>query len=208
MSLETWLAFFVASWLISVSPGAGAVYAMTCGLNHGFARGYVGTVGLIAGILTSLVVVAVGLGALLAASSTAFEVVKWCGVAYLLWVGVAQWREGGARLEAPAAPRRYSARAMIAKGWALNALNPKGILFMLAVVPQFVDPHAPQVAQYATIAATLAFTDIVVMAGYTALAARVLATLRSAAHRRLMNRAFGALFVGAAALLAGFRRAA
>ena len=208
MSFETWLAFFAASWLISISPGAGAVYAMTCGLNHGFPRGYVGTVGLIAGILTSLVVVAVGLGALLAASSSAFEVVKWCGVAYLLWVGVAQWREGGARLEAPSAPARYSARVLIAKGWALNALNPKGILFMLAVVPQFVDPNAPQFAQYATIAATLMFTDIVVMAAYTALAARVLASLRSAAHRRLINRAFGAVFVAAAALLAGFRRSA
>ncbi len=207
MSIETWLAFFAASWLISLSPGAGAVYAMTCGLNHGFARGYVGALGLIAGILSSLVAVAIGLGALLSASSTAFEVVKWCGVGYLLWLGVQQWREGGARLEAPAVPRRYSPRALIARGWALNAVNPKAILFMLAVVPQFVDPARPLLAQYAAIGATLVFTDLIVMAAYTALAARVLASLRSAGHRKLMNRAFGALFVAAAALLAGFRRA-
>ncbi|MCL4747692.1 MAG: LysE family transporter [Burkholderiaceae bacterium] len=208
MSFETWLAFFAASWLISLSPGAGAVYAMSCGLNHGFARGYVGTIGLIAGILTSLVAVTIGLGALLSASSTAFEVVKWCGVAYLLWVGVQQWRQGPARLETPSVPRRHSARALIARGWALNAVNPKGILFMLAVVPQFVDPARPLLAQYAAIGATLVLTDVVVMAAYTALAARVLASLRSAGHRKLMNRAFGALFVGAAALLAGFKRAA
>ncbi len=208
MSFETWLTFFAASWLISISPGPGAFYAMSCGLNHGFPRGYVGTVGLIAGILTSLVVVVIGLGALLAASSNAFEIMRWCGVAYLLWVGIAQWREGGARLEAPSTPARYSARVLIVKGWALNALNPKGILFMLAVVPQFVDPNAPQLAQYATIAATLMFTDIVVMAAYTAFAARVLASLRSAGHRRLMNRAFGVIFVAAAGLLAGFRRSA
>ena len=207
MALETWLAFFVASWLISLSPGAGAVFAMSCGLQHGFARGYVGTVGLIAGIGTALAIVSVGMGAVLATSVTAFLVVKWVGVAYLVWLGVQQWRASAAPVQAEREGNGYSAKALIAKGWAINATNPKGILFMLAVVPQFVDLARPLLPQYLLIGATLAFTDLVVMAGYTALAARVLRLLRDPAHIRLTNRVFGALFVAAATLLAGFRRA-
>jgi homoserine/homoserine lactone efflux protein len=74
------------------------------------------------------------------------------------------------------------------------------------VVPQFIDPGQPLVQQYLVIALTLGFTDMVVMAGYTALAARVLGALKSAAHMRLMNRAFGGLFVAAGAFLALFKR--
>jgi homoserine/homoserine lactone efflux protein len=206
MTTETWLAFFAASWLISLSPGAGAVYAMTCGLNHGFRRGYAGTLGLIAGIWTALAVASAGLGALLAASATAFEVVRWMGVAYLVWIGVQQWRASVAPVEARREVDPVPARTLIARGWALNATNPKAVLFMLAVVPPFVDPAAALLPQYLAIAATLAFTDLVVMAGYTAFAARVLRLLRDPAHLRWMNRAFGAMFIGVAALLAAFKR--
>jgi homoserine/homoserine lactone efflux protein len=206
MTTETWLAFFAASWLISLSPGAGAVYAMTCGLNHGFRLGYAGTLGLIAGIWTALAVASAGLGALLAASATAFEVVRWMGVAYLVWIGVQQWRASVAPVEARREVDPVPARTLIARGWALNATNPKAVLFMLAVVPPFVDPAAALLPQYLAIAATLAFTDLVVMAGYTAFAARVLRLLRDPAHLRWMNRAFGAMFIGVAALLAAFKR--
>ena len=92
MELSTWLTFFVAAWLISLSPGAGAVAAMSAGLNHGFTRGYVMSFGLILGIWTQVLVVGLGLGALIAASSLAFAVVKWLGVAYLVWLGIKQWR--------------------------------------------------------------------------------------------------------------------
>ena len=84
MDLSTWLTFFVAAWATSLSPGAGAVAAMTAGLNHGFTRGYVMTFGLVAGIWTQVLVVGVGLGALIAASALAFTRIKWLGVAYLV----------------------------------------------------------------------------------------------------------------------------
>ena len=64
MALSTWLAFFVAAWAISISPGAGAVAAMSAGLNHGFARGYFLSFGLVIGIWTQVLVVGIGLGAL------------------------------------------------------------------------------------------------------------------------------------------------
>ena len=93
------------------------------------------------------------------------------------------------------------------KGFLVNATNPKGIVFMLAVLPQFIDPARPQWPQYAICAATLAFTDLVVMSAYTGLASRVLAALREPHHVRIINRTFGGLFVAAGALLATFRRA-
>lgn len=209
MELSTWIAFFAAAWAISLSPGAGAVAAMSAGLNHGFRRGYVMSFGLVAGIWTQIVVVGIGLGALIAASSLAFTVVKWAGVGYLVWLGIRQWR-------APAAPMvaedggeavAVSPRDLFVRGWIVNALNPKGTVFLLAVVPQFLNVGQPLLPQYAVIALTLAFTDLVVMAGYTALAARVLRTLKAPSHIKAMNRAFGALFVAAGTLLAFFKRA-
>lgn len=208
MELPTWIAFFAAAWAISLSPGAGAVAAMSAGLNHGFRRGYVMTFGLVAGIWTQILVVGIGLGALIAASSLAFTVVKWGGVGYLVWLGIRQWR-------APAAPMvaedgeavAVSPRDLFVRGWIVNALNPKGTVFLLAVVPQFLNVGQPLLPQYAVIALTLAFTDLVVMAGYTALAARVLRTLKAPSHIKAMNRAFGALFVAAGTLLAFFKRA-
>src|SRR5690606_24495759 len=91
MDLTTWLAFFAVSWAISISPGAGAVAAMSAGLAHGFRRGYLTTLGLVLGIWTQILVVGIGLGALVATSATAFTVIKWAGVAYLVWLGIQQW---------------------------------------------------------------------------------------------------------------------
>ena len=209
MEFATWLAFFAASWAIRISPGAGAVAAMSAGLSHGFRRGYLTTLGLVLGIWTQMLVVSVGLGALVTASSTAFLVVKWAGVAYLVWLGVQQWRAPARPLangDEAATSRRP--RDLITRGWIINALNPKGTVFLLAVVPQFLDLTQPLAPQYLVIGLTLGFTDLVVMAGYTALAARLLRTLKSTAHIRALNRVFGTLFVVAGGLLAMFKRSA
>jgi homoserine/homoserine lactone efflux protein len=212
MEWSTWLALFAASWAISLSPGAGAIAAMSSGLSHGFRRGYFMTFGLILGILTQVVLVSAGLGALIAASSLGFAIVKWLGVAYLVWLGWSQWHAPATPMVAAtdagdgdAAP--VTRRSLVLRGWGINAVNPKGTVFLLAVVPQFLDLGHLLLPQYAVVAATLGFTDLVVMAGYTALAAKVLSALKSEAHIRTLNRSFGALFIGAASLLATFKRA-
>lgn len=209
MEMSTWLAFFAAAWAISLSPGPGALAAMSSGLNHGLRKGYVTTLGLVLGIWTQLLVVGVGLGALLATSTLAFTVVKWCGVAYLVWLGVQQWRAPAqplAQLQADAAS--VSRRDLLVRGLLINIVNPKGTVFLLAVVPQFITPTQPLLPQYLVIGLTLGFTDLVVMFGYTALAARVLRALKSEEHMRQMNRVFGGLFVAAGAFLALFKRSA
>jgi len=208
MELSTWLTFFIAAWLISLSPGAGAVAAMSAGLNHGFARGYVMSFGLILGIWTQVLVVGLGLGALIAASSLAFAIVKWLGVAYLVWLGIKQWRAPARPIvETDADGTNVSPRALILRGWMINAVNPKGTVFLLAVVPQFLDLSRSLAPQYLVIAATLALTDLVVMGGYTALAAKLLRLLKSPRQIKALNRTFGSLFVAAGALLALLKRA-
>ena len=210
MEFSTWLGFFAASWAISLSPGAGAIAAMSSGLNHGFRRGYFTTFGLVLGILTQIVLVGAGLGALIAASSFGFALVKWLGVAYLVYLGVQQWRAPAKPMVAASEPGEAAAslRQLVLRGWAINAVNPKGTVFLLAVVPQFLDLSQSLTPQYVVIGATLCFTDLVVMAGYTALAAKVLSALRSPTHLKALNRVFGSLFIAAGTLLATFKRAA
>ena len=118
MVLSVWLAFFAASWAISISPGAGAVAAMSAGLNHGFRRSFFTIMGLILGIWTQVIVVGAGLGALVAASSTAFSVVKWLGVAHPIWSGISQRRAPARRFAsqtdgAVLVPRR----SMLPEAW-------------------------------------------------------------------------------------------
>jgi len=208
MALSTWLTFFIACWVISLSPGPGALAAMSAGLNLGFRRGYFMTFGLILGIWTQIVFVVAGLGALIQASSTAFTVLKYLGAAYLVWLGFSQWRASDRPLVAPAGAPGRSRLELVMRGWGINAVNPKGTVFMLAVVPQFLDLSRPLLPQYVVIALSLSLTDLAVMGAYPALAAKVLRSLDQPHHVRWMNRAFGGLFMAAGTLLATFRRTA
>lgn len=207
MALETWFAFFMACWVISLSPGAGAVASMSSGLNFGFRRGYWNAIGLQLALIVQIAVVAAGLGALLATSERAFALIKWFGVLYLLYLGWKQWRAqpdsmAGTTIEA----RRGRPLALVVRGFFVNASNPKALVFILAVLPQFIDTRAPLAAQYLIMTLTMVGVDLVVMAGYTGLAARVLRLLREPRQQRLLNRIFGSFFAAAALLLAGVRQ--
>ena len=207
MLLETWLAFLAACWIISLSPGAGAIASMSSGLQHGFLRGYWNAIGLQLGLVMQIAIIAAGVGAVLAASATAFQAIKWFGVLYLLYLALKQWRALPADIaeEADAKPAG-KASSLVLRGFLVNIGNPKALVFMLAVLPQFIDPHAPLLAQYLTIAATMVTVDLIVMAGYTGLAAKVLRLLRTPRQQRRMTRTFAGLFVAAATLLATLRR--
>lgn len=206
MSWQLWLAFFAAAWAISLSPGPGAVAVMSASLQHGLARGSFAILGLVLGFWTQLVVVAAGVGAILATSALAFAVVKWLGVAYLVYLGIRQWRAPPLALPTGEQRTPTTRRRIVAEAWLLNAGNPKGTAFMLAVVPQFLTPSEPLVPQYLAIGATLAFTDLVVNAVYAALAARLLGLLRTPARTRAVQRVFGSLFIALGVLLATFKR--
>lgn len=207
MSFSTWLAFFAASWAISFSPGPGAISAMASGLKYGFRRGYWTTFGLECGILCQLAIVALGLGALLATSELAFAVVKWVGVAYLIYLGIKQFRTDAMPVAVEARPMgNVEIRGQVMRGYLVNMTNPKGTMFLLAVVPQFLDLAQPLPMQYVIIGATLCFTDLVAMGCYTSLASRILRLMRKPGHIRWLNRGFGALFILAGTILASLGR--
>ncbi|MDP3848561.1 MAG: LysE family transporter [Pseudomonas sp.] len=203
MAFETWLAFFVACWVISLSPGAGAIASMSCGLQYGFYRGYWNVIGLQLALALQIAIVAAGVGALLATSALAFSLIKWFGVIYLLWLALAQWRALPSNLADQSAPRPLGRPlTLILRGFLVNASNPKAVVFILAVLPQFLQPQAPLLPQYLSMAATMIGVDLIVMAGYTGLAAKVLHVLRSPRQQQLLNRSFALMFVVAAGLLA------
>lgn len=201
MRPELWLAFVGASIAISVSPGAGAVQSMATGLAHGLRRGAWSIAGLQVGLLLQLAIVAIGLGAAVAKSMTAFTVIKWAGVAYLVYLAVRQWRStvepAGDRVEVAEGNRL----TLLAQGFLVNITNPKALVFLLAVLPQFVEPAQPLLPQYLTIAATMVVVDVIVMCGYTGLASRLLGWLRTPKQQTIVNRTMSALFATAAVVL-------
>ena len=205
MDWHVWLAYFLAAWLIALSPGSGAVLSMSHGLQYGVRQTTATIVGLQIGLAFILLVAGVGVGALLVASATAFMAVKLLGAAYLLWLGWRQWRAPVVALDegmhAAPAPATLSVRQRVALGVFTNATNPKGIVFMVAVLPQFIDPKRPLLLQLLILLVTTLAVDTVVMHGYALLASRLRALLRSARARRTQNRVFGGVLMGMGASL-------
>lgn len=214
MALNVWLSFCIASLLISLSPGPGAVFAMATGAERGYLRALPGVAGMQAGVALQLVVVAVGLGALLAASQHAFEAIKWIGALYLIWLGWKQFAGANAGAGQDGLSAGVSSEIMgstsklFIQGLLVNASNPKATIFLLAVLPQFIDSARPLTGQYLVIMATLSVIDVVVMSGYVLLASRVLGVLHSPRNARWINRGFGTLFLAAGVALAGWKRPA
>lgn len=207
MSWTMWLAFFAAALVIAVSPGPGAVLSMSTGLRYGYAAALRAIAGLQIALLLQLCVVALGLGAVLATSEAAFAVVKFAGAAYLIWLGVQKWRSPPEPIGGDGEGLRVqSRRQLYAQGILVNLTNPKAIVFIAALVPQFIVPDQPQWPQFAIIGATMVAVDTMVMSCYALLATRFRPLLRNPRLLRLQNRIFGGLFVGAGAMLAASSR--
>ena len=167
MTPTVWAAFLVASVLISIAPGPGAVASMSSGARLGFWKGYWTAAGLQFGLVFQIALVAAGVGALLVSSPVAFGLIKWLGVAYLAWLGLRLL------MAAPALSRPLgrdtagdSARVQITRGFLVNCANPKAVVFMLAVLPQFLTLSAPLAPQYGLMALTMVSVDLLVMAVY------------------------------------------
>ncbi|THF65361.1 homoserine/homoserine lactone efflux protein [Pseudothauera rhizosphaerae] len=207
MSWSMWVAFLVAAIVIAVTPGPGAVMSMATGLRHGYLAALRAICGLEIALLVQLAVVGLGLGAVLATSATAFLVLKIVGAAYLVWLGVQKWRARPEPMDEAAedgSPRRRG--GLVLQALFVNLTNPKAIIFMAALVPQFIDPRAPQLPQFVIIGVTMVVVDTLVMSCYAGLATRFRPLLRNPRALRLQNRLFGGLFVGAGAALAASSR--
>jgi homoserine/homoserine lactone efflux protein len=151
-------------------------------------------------ILVHLVIVAIGFGALIATSETAFSVMKLIGAGYLIWLGIQKWRAPPIPVDVDRLPVQRA--GLFIQGLLVNLTNPKAVIFFGALVPQFIDPGRVQLQQYLLIAATLCATDILVMSAYALTGRQLGRWLHDPRTIRAQNRVFGGLFVAAGALLA------
>jgi homoserine/homoserine lactone efflux protein len=204
---DVWLTFFGAAIAIAVSPGAGAIQSMATGLTHGVRRGYWSILGLEIGLMLQLALVALGLGAIVTNSILAFNIVKWIGVGYLIYLAVRQWRSATVDLrEQIGQPTSGGRLSLVFRGFLVNATNPKGLVFFLAVLPQFVVPTVALLPQYLAIGVTMVGVDLVVMGLYDALASRLLKWMHTPRQQTTVNRVFSWLFAAAAVVLSLVRR--
>ena len=198
MPFSTWIQYAIAAVVIALSPGSGAVLSMSHGLAYGVRKASGTVLGLQIGLVLVLVVAGAGVGSLLIASETAFAAVKIIGALYLIYLGLSQWR---ARVDAgPAVTGAVQAevpplRKRILTGFLTNATNPKGILFMVAVLPQFIDNSRPLMPQLAILGATMVVIDVTVMHGYAWLAQSMQRFFRDARALKAQNRFFGGMLM-------------
>ncbi len=212
MSLTTWITFIIAALIIAVSPGSGAVLSMSHGLSYGVKKASVTILGLEAGLLLIFFIAGAGVGSLLLASELAFNLVKTVGALYLIYLGFCQWRtrtgvaaqdaESGLKADLPSPQKR------VLTGFLTNATNPKGIIFMVAVLPQFITGEAPLLPQLLILASTICAIDLAVMHGYAFLASSMQRFFRDARAVKKQNRFFGGILMAVGTALFFVKRGA
>ncbi len=201
MKFEVWLAYVTTLAVVSVSPGTGAAAVMANALSHGARASIPVVLGLQVGLVTYALVVAFGLAAV-AGQRLVFQTIEIVGVVYLGWLGLRALLSKPAALIVARGAGAPSWWRRVAEGSLVNLTNPKTIVFMAALFPQFVDPRAALGTQLAVLLVTLLAVDITVMMGYARLASTVGAWLRSPHRLVWLNRGFGAWFLVLAVLLA------
>ncbi len=204
MQLSLWLTLVGAGTLISFTPGAGAINTMSNSLNAGFRRAIWGILGQQIALLIHIVVVALGVGLLVASSPVAFNVIRYTGAAYLVYLGVRQFLSKPALDDASVHALRAEPRwSMLRRGLWVNLLNPKAIVFFFAFLPQFIRVDQPLLPQYSIAAITFVVIDVLIMWLFFAGTAQSFERFtRNQRGQRIVNRVFGVLFVGVGVLLA------
>jgi threonine/homoserine/homoserine lactone efflux protein len=207
MTLAQWLPFALASAILVAIPGPTVLLVVSYALGHGRKYALATTAGVALGDLTSMTASMLGLGVLLAASAELFMVLKWVGAAYLFYLGIKLWRAPVMDPDAVRTPEEVRTSRIVAHAYAVTTLNPKSIIFFVAFVPQFIDPHVASVSQIAVFEVTF-----VGIAAFNAFAYAMLASVARRAIRRPgvlwpVNRRGGALLWGGGVAAAVWRRA-
>ncbi|WP_374385308.1 LysE family translocator [Dongia sp.] len=206
MLWETWAAFAAASALLMIIPGPTILLVISYALGQGWRAALPMAIGVALGDFTAMSLSMLGLGALLSTSATIFTLLKWCGAAYMVWLGIKMWRAGG-RLNTQ--PRRDAAGAlyMLGHAWIVTALNPKSIIFFVAFLPQFIDPKRDFLTQMLVFESTFLVLAFANAFAYALLASRARAAMGSERMIGFANKVGGSLLIGAGALTATARAA-
>lgn len=203
MSLHLWWLYVTAVFLISATPGPNMLHVMTQSIAHGPRRALATMAGLMSAVLLCLIASALGLGALLKASPRLFDVLRYAGVAYLVWLGIKAWRAPVGGVDGVAS--RRSDRALYLTGLLTGLSNPKLIIFAAALFPQFIDPARPFGMQLAILVISFVVIELGWQAAYALGGIKLARWLEPVNRQRVFNRATGVMFIGFGGALLGAR---
>jgi threonine/homoserine/homoserine lactone efflux protein len=206
MSFEVWFSFVLATSALLAVPGPTVMLVVSYALGSGRSAGWATVPGVTLGDFTAMTVSLLGAGVVLAASATLFTILKYFGAAYLIWLGIKLWRSEAHLTEVPNAKQGVSRKSMFWNSWMVTTLNPKGIVFFVAFVPQFVDVSQKTLPQFIILEATflvLAFTNILLWA---LLASKLRDRFKRPRTLQLANRTGAAFLIGAGLVTATIRR--
>ena len=210
MNIEVILAFVAVGMVSVLSPGPAVALALRNGASHGLRAAVWSSAGNVFGLFLLSTAAMAGIGALLMSSALAFGVAKVLGAAYLIWLGIRQWRLGvsvmpGAVAQASVQPR---GRALMREGFLVALTNPKAILFFSALFPQFLDRSAPLMPQFLILTTLFMLLSFAALNGYAATAARTRGLITHPRVARWAGRLFGGVFVGFGVAMLALRRPA
>lgn len=214
MTLSTWWLFIVMTFVVSATPGPNMLFVMSSSARHGVRPAVVAMAGCMTALLAMMSVSAAGLGALLHAFPTVFDALRLAGAAYLAYLGVKCWREpvhdtaqvpDANANAAPAVAPTVASRAIYRQGFLIAASNPKAILFAAAFFPQFIQPDAAQLPQFAILLLTFSVIEVAWYFVYAISGKSLAVYLQRATVMRWFNRMTGGVFIGFAAVMAAAR---
>jgi len=201
--VETLGAFFVASVVMGLAPGPDILFVLTQSALYGARAGFATTCGLITGLFVHITAVSLGVAALFQSSETAFNVLKFAGAAYLLYLAWLSFRSGTSKASLQKA-QFPGYGTLYRRGVIMNITNPKVTLFCLAVLPQFVEPERGHpTLQILSLGGLYELACLIVFTAIAALGGRMATWFnRSDRAQMLMNRIAGCIFLGLALMLA------
>lgn len=205
VSLELWIAFMAAASIMILIPGPTTMMVLGHTMAGGPRTGALSLIGVTLGDICAIMLSTLGFSALLATSAEAFTAMKWIGAAYLVYLGIQLWRAPPMEI-APAATGRSSAREAILQTFLVTLLNPKGILFFAAFLPQFIDPARPLWPQVAVLTVTMNLLAAGIQGCWIVMMGQARNRIVSPRLLKNMNRAGGAMLVGAGLLTATLKR--
>ena len=206
MNLHLFLAYCVAVAILLLMPGPIVTLVVANSLSHGTRSGLATVAGASIGNAILLGATAIGLVAFFALLSEIFEVVRWAGAVYLIWLGVKAWSAHGAQESAIVPAAKRSARVVLLQGFLIGITNPKAIVFYIAFLPQFVDSHLPPGPQLLVMTGSMIVMALLSDSAYALLAGRARIWFTAPGRRRLQSRITGTLLIGVACGLLLARR--
>jgi len=199
-----WTAFVAAAALLAIIPGPIVTLVVANSLAHGSRSGLINILGTTSGNIIFFLIGALGMAWMLAAMAQWFDVVRWAGAAYLVYLGIRQWRERGHGLEEHQEAKR--GQSLYWQGFVVALSNPKTIIFYAAFFPQFMDPALPATEQLLVLSVTFLVVATSIDVSYALLAGRLRPWLTGERRGRIRNRITGTLLIGTGLALALARR--